>query len=196
MQNNTVLMGRMIIVLVLFVGRLNQAGYGQSPETIREWLDGEEFHHQDDLRKIGPKVFSVFEDILRDPKARWWEVSRIFLVVQKIPGDRHRFIEPAIQHLTDSNEVVRSNAVHLLGTIGSAKETAPMVALLTDPERIVVNAAATALASIGGPREVIALDIWLRGNSHRDDGQLRRHVKKCRDDLQRRIVEQGQKGKS
>jgi hypothetical protein len=64
------------------------------------------------------------------------------------------------------------------------------VSLLSDEDVIIVNAAATALAKTGGPREVFAMDAWLRGGSaHRDKGNLLIHVKRCRDELEKRLRE-------
>jgi hypothetical protein len=159
-------------------------------------LDGEEFDLALDLVDMGVKVFPAFEQILSDPNAKSWEVSRIFLVVRQIPGNRRQFIEHAVKRLTDSDEVVRRTAVRLLGEIGSISETSPVVAALSDSKTPVVYFAAESLSAIGGPREVAAFDVWLNGNSHRDDGELRRHVKQMRDKLQQRLVDQAKKTKS
>ena len=40
----------------------------------------------------------------------------------------------------------------------------------------------------GGPREVVALDVWLRtGTAYRDDPKFLKYVKACRDKLENRL---------
>jgi hypothetical protein len=51
----------------------------------------------------------------------------------------------------------------------------------------VVYFAAKNLAAVGGPREVVAMDARLLGVAHRDDAHFRRHLKDCRDALQKRL---------
>jgi hypothetical protein len=59
----------------------------------------------------------------------------------------------------------------------------------------VVRSAARALVAVGGRREVVAMDVWLGGASHRGDDELRQYVKQCRDALKKRLDEAAKKAK-
>lgn len=109
--------------------------------------------------------------------------------VSDLKGDRRRFLKHAIARLADEQAMMRLNAVTLLSSIGSPAEASLMVASLSDEYKPVAYAAAKTLATIGGPNEMVAMDVWLRGVSHRDDRQLREHVQKCRDALKKRLDE-------
>lgn len=141
------------------------------------------------LIRMGEKAFPAYEAILSDPKSESVEVCGVFGLIYHVKGDRRRFREYALARFTDSDYGVRRTAVWILGSIGSQAEASPVVALLSDDHTIVAYAAATTLAAIGGPNEVVAMDLWLRGVSYRDDAQLRQHVEKCRDDLKKRLDE-------
>jgi hypothetical protein len=139
------------------------------------------------LNELGSnKVFAAFEAILTKPK-KSGDVPNVLEVLRQLKGDRRRFIEYAVRALADSNEEVRYLAVELLGDIGTIAEASPVVALLSDDCERAVTSAARMLAVIGGPRELQALDVWLLGPSHRGDGELRKRVQQCRDDLKKRL---------
>jgi HEAT repeat protein len=142
------------------------------------------------LNKLEAKrVFPAFEAILAQPKHHR-EVSDVFGVLVDLKGDRRRFVEPAVRHLAHADAEVRLRAVRLLGIIGTVAEASPVVALLSDSDEGVVGRAAEALMKFGGPRELLAMDVWLLGASHRDDAQLRHRVKECRDQLKKRLDKQ------
>lgn len=141
------------------------------------------------LIHMGEKAFPAYEAILSDPKAYDVEVCGVFGIIYEVKGDCRRFIKYALARFMDSDYGVRRCAVWILGAIGSAAEASPVVALLSDEEKIVAYAAAKTLVAIGGPNEVVAMDVWLRGVSHRDDRELREHVQKCRDALKKRLSE-------
>jgi HEAT repeat protein len=135
------------------------------------------------------KVFPAYEGILSDPKSASYEVEGVFSVLYKVKADRRRFIKHALSRFTDSNYHLRWTAVWFLQSAGSPAEASPVVALLSDEHREVGYAAAKTLAAIGGPNEVVAMDVWLRGVSRHDDRKLREHVQKCRDELKKRLNE-------
>ena len=135
----------------------------------------------------GEKVFPAYEAILLDPAATSQEVFGVFCVLQHVNGDRRRFHKHTVSRLTDANERLRWNAVHLLREIGSAEDGPALVTLLSDEDVPVVFAAAEALAAIGSTRELDAMDTWLHGPSRLNDDDLRQHVKKCRDALKERL---------
>src|SRR5437867_5896722 len=74
------------------------------------------------LVKMGPKAFPVYEAILADPKSDPDSVARIFVVLEHVDADRSRFVEPAVQRLTDPESQVRIFAVRCLGKIGSSRD--------------------------------------------------------------------------
>jgi hypothetical protein len=147
------------------------------------------------LNQLGEKkVFSAFEAILSKPKDIS-EVLDIFGVLRDLQGDRSRFIEYAVRGLTYTKDEVRFRAVELLEVIGTTAESPPVIALLSDESTRAVKSAARTLVAIGGERELIAMDVWLQGASHRDDADLRQRVKKSRDALQKRLDEEHAKQK-
>lgn len=163
-------------------------------ERVRDLLLEEDDSWKDERRQLiqlGEKVFPAFEAILSDPKAKPHQVARIFGVLYAVKADRRRFLEHAVRGLANADSKTRWAAVELLGQIGTPAEASPVVALLSDGNRVadqvIVYSAAKTLAAIGGPREVIAMDVWLLGASHRNDPQLRRHVAQCRDKLKERL---------
>ncbi len=141
------------------------------------------------LIRTGEKAFPAYETILSDAKSSEEEVCGVLGALCDVKADRRRFIKPAVSRLTATDSSVRWCAVALLQRIGSVAEASPMIALLSDEDIVVVHFAAKALVAIGGQNELVAMDVWLRGVSHRDDAQLRQHVKKCRDELKRRLDE-------
>jgi len=163
---------------------------GRAEKNVRELLQGtvDDFNMQlPELIQMGVQSFPSFEAILSDTNAQFHEVFRIFAVLRAVRADRRGFLDYTVRWMMVGDSDVRLHAVRLLDAIGSEAETSPLVALLSDPNKSVVNAAATTIAVIGGRREVIALDAWLLGTTHRDEPQLREQVKKCRDELDKRL---------
>lgn len=164
----------------------------QNVEEVRAVFHAHDYDERMEKRRqylvrMGEKAFPAYEAILVDPKAQHNEVSGLFVILRDVKADRRRFRRHAISRLTDSNKGVRRCAVTLLGHIGGSTEASSIVALLSDEDRSIAYASAKALSAIGGPNEVVAMDVWLRGVSHRDDRQLREHVQKCRDELKKRL---------
>jgi len=163
---------------------------------VRGLLSGVEFEGYHKLIEMGEGAFSAFESILSDPKANQFETERIFYILTEVKADPRRFLEHAVRRLADPTFDVRLRALQLVGRIGSRAEASTVVALLSDIKKPVAYAAAKALGAIGGPREVIAMDIWLEGVSHRNDAELRQHVRQHRDELKKRLDEAKAKEKS
>lgn len=139
------------------------------------------------LRRMGDKIFPAFEAILSDPKSKPLHVRRAFGVLCGMQGNRDRFRELAVRRLSDADAWVRGSAAGLLGEIGGEWDTQPVLVLLSDQDNPVVYKAAEALARMGGRRTLAAMDVWLQTGNHRDDRDLRVHVQKCRDGLQKRL---------
>jgi hypothetical protein len=158
-------------------------------QKVIDLLRGNDFDGYQELVNMGAKAFPIYEEILTDPNADDGDVGRVLLVIGNVKTDRRRFIKRAVSRLTDRDFGVRLNAVLLLKDIGSPAETSPVVALLSDKRVEIIYAAAKTLAAIGGPNEVVAMEVWLRGASDRDDPKLLRHVRKCRDALKKRLEE-------
>ena len=170
-----------------------------TPEFIKEvsglsnWEDVED--RLDGLKRLNElgaaKVYPALEAILAKPADDGDEVRRALAVAYEMKGDRSRFVEPAVRALAHPHPSVRRNAARLLGEIGTAKDASPLVALLSDSDDPCVNSAIMALAAIGGPREVVALDVWLVGSSQgAKDKVLRPRGKKYRDELEQRLAKE------
>lgn len=141
------------------------------------------------LISVEERAFPAYEAILSDPRASYLEVANVFGILCNVKADRRCFIRHVFYRFTDSDYGVRSSALRLLERIGSPAESSPVIALLSDEHTEVGYAAAKTLAAIGGPNEVVAMDVWLRGITYREDRQLREHVQKCRDALKKRLAE-------
>lgn len=161
-------------------------------EEIRGCLDlecgSQEKHCVKRFYQIGiAKVFAAFEIILDNPRSDR-EVCVLFgYLCHKLDGDARRLVGPTALRLAHPNSDVRNNAVLALTEIGTQEESAALVALLSDENYYVAQFAATALVKLGGPNELVALDVWLQGSSHRDDAKRRDHVQKCRRELHQRL---------
>jgi hypothetical protein len=163
-----------------------------------------------ELIKRGDTMFPLYLKVLADPKTEAIYISRIFELLYELKEcDRKGFIEPTLRHMVDSSHpghdkvvtnvkggrmplqnftAVRREGARLLGQIGNPAEASVLVALLSDRNDDVVRRAAEALAKIGGPREVIAMDVWLQSPPpERDPNTLREFVKKQRDELATRL---------
>lgn len=89
--------------------------------------------------------------------------------------------------LADGKPHVRRSAINLLARIGTTRDAPPIAALLADSDVTVTYAAAKALSEIGDRPCLVALDIWLASESHRDARDLRDHVRRFRRDLEARL---------
>jgi hypothetical protein len=140
-----------------------------------------------ELRRRGPvKVFAAFEVILANPRSDQ-EVITLFAVLRALEGDSSRLLGPTAERLAHSNAQVRRGALYALAKIGTPEEAPALVALLSDEDYYVATDAASILAKVGGPNEAVALDLWLRGASNRDDAERRGHVRHCLQDLLKRL---------
>jgi HEAT repeat protein len=143
------------------------------------------------LVAMGEKAFPTYEAILSGPEETSHDVWAVLTVLSSVLGDgkpkHRRFLTHATSRLTDSDSAMRASALAVLKRVGSPTEASLVVALLSDEERSIIYNAAETLAVIGGPNEVVAMDVWLRGVSHREDIQLREQVQKCRDELKKRL---------
>jgi HEAT repeats len=142
------------------------------------------------LIRMGEKAFPAYEAILTDPKSPYDSVCGVLCILRYVKADRRCFIKYALARLTDEDFTVRHLALELLGKIGSSTEMPPVVALLSDEQEDIANCAARTLAALGGPNELVAMDVWLNGTSHRANPHLRSYVRECRDKLKKRLDEQ------
>jgi HEAT repeat protein len=136
---------------------------------------------------MGRRAFPVYEAILSDPKSDPYSVERTFAILREVDADRRQFLEYAVQRLADANSDIRAAALFLLEKIGSPRDAQPVVALLSDKKSLIAEAAATVLLALGDQRTVVAMDVWLNSESHRDKEWLRKHVAKCRAELKQRL---------
>lgn len=178
------------ILVLVFTALLScdSIASAQSGMSIRNQLGGIEFDDRQDLIRMGDKAFPAFEIILNDPEAKVGEIIRILGLLSDVEADRSRFLEHAVRRTADPIPQIRSRAAKLLGKIGTIAEASPLVALLSDPDVVVVNFAATALAEIGGPRELVAMDVWLQGTTHIVHSSLYDKVKMRRTELVERLA--------
>jgi hypothetical protein len=91
--------------------------------------------------------------------------------------------------VTDARSAIRTSAVQLLGAIGNERDTTSIMPFLSDDDAGVRYATAKSLARIGAQRDLEAMDAWLKNGKHPNDGDYMIHVKKCRDELEKRLKE-------
>lgn len=156
--------------------------------AIRDLLHGPKFSGRAGLVKQGPALFLAFETILADPQVTDQECLRILDVLCEVKGDKRRFFDGAFRALWAGEKEVRRPAGRLLRQIYIPDDGSPLVALLSSVNQGVGRDAADLLADVGGPRELVALDAWLLVSSDFRFGDLKPHVKKCRDRLARRLA--------
>ncbi len=156
-----------------------------------EWCgcDWKAIERRRQLAAMGEKAFPTYEAILSDPKATKDNVWKVLSILHDVKADRRRFVKYAVARLRDANVSLRNVAVSLMEQIGSVTEAPAVVPLLSDKEYLIVHCAAKTLAAIGSPRELEAMDKWLRGDKPNENPPLRQHVQKCRDELKKRLAE-------
>lgn len=141
------------------------------------------------LLRQGEKAFPAYEAILSDTNSTTDEIFGVICVLNDIEADRRRFIKYVIPRLTDARSGTRHNAVCLLEKIGSTAETSPLIALLSDKHSETVCVTAEVIAAIGGPNDLVAMDVWLRGIAYLDKVDIRVAVKHHRGKLKKRLDE-------
>ena len=80
----------------------------------------------------------------------------------------------------------------LIKKIGKAEHCTPVAVLLSDPDNHCMFVAADTLSSIGDENALLALDVWLANGNHRDDKELRKIIRECRDQLKERLAKEKQ----
>ena len=110
-------------------------------------------------------------------------------LVSGVKADLNRFSDLAVALFTHERPLVRREALKLLGDIGCERDTSPILAMLSDEDNGVRHTAAKILSKIGGKRDLAAMDIWLKTGNYRDDPFHLRHVRDCRDALEKRLKE-------
>ena len=134
------------------------------------------------------EALEAYEAVLADPKANQLDIAHVFSALHLLRCGGPRFLKSALGEFSHRDAGVRTAAVKLVGQIGTVAEAPQLVPLLLDREPMVLYAAANALADIGGPRELIAMNRRLSQNKWIDASlNLRQHVEKCRDRLEKRL---------
>jgi HEAT repeat protein len=194
---------RLVLFVYLTMFACNGTVFAKEPpidlkdiRQARRWLrglgggDGEMIARNTEyLLRMGERAFPAYEAVLSDPKAPPHDVAISFAVLGEVEADRRLFLKYVVSHLKDEDQRVRRNGLHLLGEIGSAADASPVVALLSDEREDIPCIAASTLADIGGPSELVAMDVWLRGVSYRDNADIREGVRYHRDELKKRLEE-------
>lgn len=128
-----------------------------------------------------------FAAILVDPNSDPVKVACTFTTLLNTDTCDHKFLELAVKRLADESDRVRHSALCYLERYGKAENTQKITAMLADTDTAVRYAAAKTLAAIGGQRDLDAMDAWLKDGKHPNDADYLIHVKKCRDELEKRV---------
>lgn len=142
-----------------------------------------------DLVRWGAAAFSAYKTLLDDPTTSPVEICRIFTVLRTLKDvDRSQFVDYATRSLADGDWAVRADAVLLLQTIGSERDTAPIIALIMDDRPEVYIAAVKTVAVIGGTKDVVAMEIVIRYGEKQGWGQeMLKMLREQRDVLKKRL---------
>ena len=136
------------------------------------------------------ELLPAFYAILTDPGMDAEKVSGVFYALANTDARGEQWVQLAVLKLTDPDYQVRDGALYYIGLFATERDVAPVLALLSDPKRFVRFAAVQTLAKLGGKHELGELDLWLeKGTTHRKDGDYMRHVKECRDSIEKRLNE-------
>lgn len=157
------------LVLPLLLGGSGEPPRADPPAVSPAEVDGyrrlmSSFEYKEDYKtlvRMGTAAFPAFEVIVTDPKSDPLHVARAFGVLIAVDADRRRFIEPAVERLTDPDTSVRLGAAGLLCRVGSEADRLLVLPLLDDHDVIVRTGVAKDLAAGGGKRTLRALDVWL-----------------------------------
>jgi len=161
-----------------------------TPDRIRQFVVRGDTLSDLWLYKYGAAAFPAYRVILTDPKSTNAEIAGVLSALIFVKARKEQFRDLTVSYLSHQDSDVRVTATGLMQQIGTPEEGSILVALLSDENLMIVNAAATALAKTGGRREVVAMDAWLRaGVAHRDAPVYLKHVKTCRDALEKRLTD-------
>jgi hypothetical protein len=167
------------------------------PGEVLSLLNGQEFKtNRQLLVSKGKGAFDAFDRLLKSKTLNNVQTARVFIVLKEVDADRSMFIEHAVSNFSNSDSMVRMRAVELLSVIGTSKDTAGLHVLLSDKVTTVGYNAANAMKQIGEKIDLLAFDIWLNATNHKfeslekqnDHNELVRHVKKCKDDLVKKLA--------
>jgi hypothetical protein len=153
------------------------SGLPQDVETLRT------LYHKRDV------LLPAFEVILTDPKSDPIKVSYLFHFLAESETSSRRYCKLAAARLSDKERRVRNAALNYLEKYGSSEFTPKVVALLSDNDRQIRFVAARTLASHGAKCDLEAIDAWLKNGKHPNEKDYIDHVKKCRDELEKRLKE-------
>lgn len=131
----------------------------------------------------------AFRAILADPNSEPQKVSGTFAILINVKIHELAFTELAIRRLTDTNSGVRSESLRYLERFGGLEESSKILPLLCDNDMIVRYLAARVIAKLGVQSDLTTIDAWLKNGKLPQDGEYLIHVKKCRDELEKRLKE-------
>lgn len=120
----------------------------------KNWIDvGER------LQELDSQGYDAYKEILDDPKASARAILRIYSLLAEQKGDRLQFKKYALRDLSHSEDLVRSNVVAFLGTVGGREDAKLLLPLLADEEGLVQSEAAKALSRIGDAKQLQTLEL-------------------------------------
>ena len=137
------------------------------------------------LTIMGDLAFPAYEKLLNSKDTYVHRTVILFDLLYRLECDRSRFLETTIEHLQHKQSVVKIYAVNLMEKIGSANDTAPLIALLSD--QYVHSHALRALLIIGDKRTVSALGILIDNPEYQQRKYILDATIKTRDALQLRL---------
>lgn len=147
---------------------------------------GLEWHIRELLRR-GEALRPAFEAIIADSNSDPVNVSGAFDALVLIKARGPQYSRLAGLRLSDKSNSIRQSALAYLQHFGGTQDASKVVPFLSDPHYAIRKLAATTLAKIGGKPDLDAMDAWLKDGKHPADGDYMIHVKKCRDELEKRV---------
>jgi len=133
------------------------------------------------LEELGAQGYDAYTELLDDPKASERSISRIYYLLSEQRGDRSQFKKYAVRDLSRPEDLLRSNVIAFLGTVGGREDAKLLVPLLADEQGLVQSEAAKALSRIGDARQLQTLELRMEIVAKSGDPDTYKAMKIARD---------------
>lgn len=136
----------------------------------------------------GDQLFPVYSHILNSQDSSNADIGGVFMILTFIESDCSIFAEKGRWLLMNGDRRTWIQILSFLGKHGSHNDAAIYISLMYDADPSISRAAAESLAKQGDESDIIAFNLWLKSNSHRDNARLREAVARCKFTLQERFL--------
>lgn len=147
------------------------------------------------LNSMGSSAYQAYFNILRDKESGPDEISWALEIVRKQKGDRSAFLPFAAKLTQYDDWQVQLNAARLIGEIGGPADVPAVRPLLSESCNTVQYWAAEVMVKIGTADDLETFNRRLSSKRKDDTPELLEAIRKCRNQLQKRLDEENKKKK-